>query len=250
MLGGVFFWAGAEHFLPVPGDRRVPSRTGFPAPRPLLAAGAVLEIVAGFYLAMGIGTAYADTASLRGVQADVLEQVVREHMEALEPCTTHCAARRRVELSGARCARPTVTPALCDDDDYERREKRTNVGRGNQYCSIEFQAELGIRISMVGKQLSCDGRYVLQDIEIRADLALRLQNERPIVKFANGSRASSSRPRSAWRRALRAANAGSGVRRRKASRNLGACLSSHWIFRDGSGFIPGHEQALSPVEDR
>ena len=45
-------------------------------------------------------------------------------------------------------------PALGDAEDCEGREKRTHVGRGSQYCSIEYQAELkkrGIRISMSGK---------------------------------------------------------------------------------------------------
>jgi len=62
LLGGVFFWAGAEHFLRFRVIAASLAERGFPAPRPLLAAGSVLEIVAGFCLATGIGTAYAAAA--------------------------------------------------------------------------------------------------------------------------------------------------------------------------------------------
>ncbi|MER8528782.1 MULTISPECIES: DoxX family protein [unclassified Mesorhizobium] len=55
MLGGVFIWAGAGHFPQIPGDCSVPGRAAFPAPRPLLAAGSVLEIPGGFCLATGLG---------------------------------------------------------------------------------------------------------------------------------------------------------------------------------------------------
>jgi putative oxidoreductase len=62
LLGGVFFWAGAEHFLRFQVIATSLAERGFPAPRPLLAAGSMLEIVAGFCLAAGIGVAYAAAA--------------------------------------------------------------------------------------------------------------------------------------------------------------------------------------------
>ena len=62
LLGGVFFWAGTEHFLRFRAIAASLAERGFPAPRLLLAAGSVLEIVAGFCLATGIGTAYAAAA--------------------------------------------------------------------------------------------------------------------------------------------------------------------------------------------
>ncbi|WP_352895663.1 DoxX family protein [Mesorhizobium sp. M1340] len=40
---------------PIPGDCSVPGRAGLPAPKPLLAAGSVLEIAGGFCLATGLG---------------------------------------------------------------------------------------------------------------------------------------------------------------------------------------------------
>jgi uncharacterized protein YuzE len=98
------------------------------------------------------------TPTARDVPADVLEQVVRAHMEALEPCTRRCAARRPRPNRLARPWRNNVLGGLTkpppgDDEDYERREERTHIGRGSQYCSIEYQAELGIRISMSGKTI-------------------------------------------------------------------------------------------------
>ncbi|WP_163272932.1 DoxX family membrane protein [Chelativorans alearense] len=62
LLGGVFFWVGVEHFLRFRVIAASLAERGFPAPRPLLAAGSVLEIVAGFCLATGIGAAYAAAA--------------------------------------------------------------------------------------------------------------------------------------------------------------------------------------------
>ncbi|MER9890631.1 DoxX family protein [Mesorhizobium sp. M0119] len=55
LLGGVFIWAGAEHFLRFRAVAASLAERGFPAPRPLLAAGSVLEIAGGFCLATGLG---------------------------------------------------------------------------------------------------------------------------------------------------------------------------------------------------
>ncbi|MER8456851.1 DoxX family membrane protein [Mesorhizobium sp. M0189] len=54
LLGGVFIWAGAEHFLRFRAIAASLAERGFPAPKPLLAAGSVLEIGGGFCLATGL----------------------------------------------------------------------------------------------------------------------------------------------------------------------------------------------------
>ena len=74
--------------------------------------------------------------------------------------------RRDGALSGL------TKPALDDAEDCEGWEKRIHIGRGSQYCS-EYQAELKKR----GRQLLCDGRDILQNIEIRADLADHLPDK-------------------------------------------------------------------------
>ncbi|MER8776266.1 MULTISPECIES: DoxX family membrane protein [unclassified Mesorhizobium] len=56
LLGGVFIWAGAEHFLRFRAIAASLAERGFPAPKPLLAAGSVLEIGGGFCLATGLWT--------------------------------------------------------------------------------------------------------------------------------------------------------------------------------------------------
>ncbi|MER8521703.1 DoxX family protein [Mesorhizobium sp. M0644] len=55
LLGGGFIWAGAEHVLRFRAVAASLAERGFPAPRPLLAAGSVLEIAGGFCLATGLG---------------------------------------------------------------------------------------------------------------------------------------------------------------------------------------------------
>jgi putative oxidoreductase len=62
LLGGVFLWAGADHFLRFPAIAASLAEQGFPRPRLLLAAGSVLEIGAGLCLALGIGVPYAAAA--------------------------------------------------------------------------------------------------------------------------------------------------------------------------------------------
>ncbi|WP_292667356.1 DoxX family protein [Mesorhizobium sp.] len=58
LIGGVFLWAGIEHFVKfraISGDL---AARRFPAPAFLLAAGSMLEVVAGFCLAMGVAVPY------------------------------------------------------------------------------------------------------------------------------------------------------------------------------------------------
>ncbi|MER8995535.1 DoxX family protein [Mesorhizobium sp. M0678] len=62
LLGGVFIWAGAEHFLRFRAIAASLAERGFPAPRPLLAAGSVLEIAGGFCLATGLGGPFPGAA--------------------------------------------------------------------------------------------------------------------------------------------------------------------------------------------
>lgn len=54
MLGGIFAWAGFDHFLKFEPLAASLAERHFPAPRPLLAAGSALELVAGVALALGI----------------------------------------------------------------------------------------------------------------------------------------------------------------------------------------------------
>jgi putative oxidoreductase len=80
LLGGVVFWAGAEHFLRFRVIAASLAERGFPAPRPLLAAGSVLEIVAGFYPATGIGTAYAAAAASRAPSSSMKRKAAAMHI--------------------------------------------------------------------------------------------------------------------------------------------------------------------------
>jgi putative oxidoreductase len=54
LLGGVFVWAGIDHFLRFKEVVQQLTDRGFPAPAPMLAAGSVVEVVAGLGLALGI----------------------------------------------------------------------------------------------------------------------------------------------------------------------------------------------------
>ncbi|TKT76256.1 DoxX family protein [Aquamicrobium sp. LC103] len=62
LLGGVFIWAGTEHFLNFKAMAGQLAEQHFPAPGFLLAAGSVVEIVAGLCLASGIARPYAAAA--------------------------------------------------------------------------------------------------------------------------------------------------------------------------------------------
>lgn len=59
LLGGVFVWAGAEHFLRFGAVSAMLEERGFVAPRLMLAAGSAIEIVAGFCLAADVFRPYA-----------------------------------------------------------------------------------------------------------------------------------------------------------------------------------------------
>jgi putative oxidoreductase len=62
LLGGVFVWAGAEHFLKFGETSDRLKQRRFPYPVPLLAAGSVLELVAGICLIVGFARFYAALA--------------------------------------------------------------------------------------------------------------------------------------------------------------------------------------------
>ena len=62
LLGGVFVWAGMDHFLRFKSVAGQLAERGFPAPAPLLAAGSVVEVVAGLCLALGIARPIAAVA--------------------------------------------------------------------------------------------------------------------------------------------------------------------------------------------
>jgi putative oxidoreductase len=62
LLGGVFVWAGVEHFLKFKTIAAQLAERHFPMPAPLLAAGSMVEIVAGLCLATGVARAYAALA--------------------------------------------------------------------------------------------------------------------------------------------------------------------------------------------
>lgn len=62
LIGGVFVWAGAEHFLNFRAVTAQLKQSGFPSPVPLLAAGSAVEIAAGVCLIVGVGRAYAALA--------------------------------------------------------------------------------------------------------------------------------------------------------------------------------------------
>ncbi|AZO31224.1 MULTISPECIES: DoxX family protein [unclassified Mesorhizobium] len=59
LIGGVFVFAGIEHFLKFKAMRDYLASRKFPAPTFMLAAGSALEIVAGLMLALGIAVPFA-----------------------------------------------------------------------------------------------------------------------------------------------------------------------------------------------
>ncbi len=62
LLGGVFVWAGAEHFLKFGEVSDRLKQRSFPYPVPLLVAGSVFELVAGICLIVGFARFYASLA--------------------------------------------------------------------------------------------------------------------------------------------------------------------------------------------
>ena len=62
LLGGVFVWAGIDHFLRFKEVVQQLGERGFPAPAPLLAAGSAVEAIAGLCLALGIERPFAAAA--------------------------------------------------------------------------------------------------------------------------------------------------------------------------------------------
>ena len=62
LLGGVFVWAGLEHFLRFRTITAQLGEQGFPAPIPLLAAGSLLEVAAGLCVVLGFYRPYAAAA--------------------------------------------------------------------------------------------------------------------------------------------------------------------------------------------
>lgn len=62
LIGGVFVWAGAEHFLNFRAMIVQLKESGFPAPVLLLTAGSVVEIAAGMCLIVGLARTYAALA--------------------------------------------------------------------------------------------------------------------------------------------------------------------------------------------
>lgn len=62
LLGGVFAWVGIEHFLRFETIAAQLAEQDFPAPRLLLTAGSIVEIIAGVCLAAGLAVPYAAAA--------------------------------------------------------------------------------------------------------------------------------------------------------------------------------------------
>ena len=62
LLGGVFVWAGADHFRRFAEVSAMLQERGFIAPRLMLAAGSLVEIAAGLCLAVGFHVAWAAAA--------------------------------------------------------------------------------------------------------------------------------------------------------------------------------------------
>lgn len=62
LLGGVFVWAGAEHFWNFREVTGYLSEKGFPAAAILLGIGSIVEIIAGLCLAIGVMRPYAAIA--------------------------------------------------------------------------------------------------------------------------------------------------------------------------------------------
>ncbi|MBZ9822566.1 DoxX family protein [Mesorhizobium sp. CA4] len=59
LIGGVFIFAGIEHFLKFGAMRDYLAAQKFPAPASMLAAGSAVEIIAGFLLAIGMARPFA-----------------------------------------------------------------------------------------------------------------------------------------------------------------------------------------------
>ena len=59
LVGGVFVFAGIEHFLKFAAMRDDLAAQKFPAPALMLAAGSAVEVVAGFLLAVGMARPFA-----------------------------------------------------------------------------------------------------------------------------------------------------------------------------------------------
>ncbi|KUM27090.1 hypothetical protein AU467_17935 [Mesorhizobium loti] len=59
LIGGVFVFAGIEHFLKFKAMRDYLASRKFPAPALMLTAGSVIEIVAGLMLALGLAVPFA-----------------------------------------------------------------------------------------------------------------------------------------------------------------------------------------------
>ncbi|WP_217576707.1 DoxX family protein [Mesorhizobium sp. GbtcB19] len=62
LIGGVFVFAGIEHFVKFAAMRDYLAAQKFPAPAFMLAVGSTAEIVAGFLLAVGIARPFAAVA--------------------------------------------------------------------------------------------------------------------------------------------------------------------------------------------
>ena len=62
LIGGMFAWAGVEHFVKFKAMTEYLAARRFPMPAFVLAAGSALEIVAGSLLAMGIAMPFAAAA--------------------------------------------------------------------------------------------------------------------------------------------------------------------------------------------
>lgn len=62
LIGGVFVWAGVEHFVKFGAMTEYLAARQFPAPVVLLAMGSALEIAAGSLLALGIAVPFAAAA--------------------------------------------------------------------------------------------------------------------------------------------------------------------------------------------
>ncbi|MDX8460783.1 DoxX family protein [Mesorhizobium humile] len=59
LIGGVFVFAGTEHFLKFGAMRDYLAAQKFPAPALMLAVGSAVEIIAGFLLAVGMARPFA-----------------------------------------------------------------------------------------------------------------------------------------------------------------------------------------------
>ncbi|RUX29877.1 DoxX family protein [Mesorhizobium sp. M2A.F.Ca.ET.042.01.1.1] len=62
LIGGVFVFAGVEHFLKFGAMRDYLAAQKFPAPTLMLAAGSAVEVIAGSLLAVGVARLFAAVA--------------------------------------------------------------------------------------------------------------------------------------------------------------------------------------------